>query len=385
MTFAHTDTLLQTLPPPRTSVDTPDIRSPRVSSARSIVSAEDSVSEAGAADLRSTPPSVRYATKASVKSGAESTKSKTKDILHTAIELRAINSAIDHLLTSEDRVVLVDILERDPKKGFSVTVPLASHTVVLYKNPLVAEKYTIVVIDPNNLSFSNHLASTNKDIGDNVLRCHSATLEEIQALPNQPKPVQIYQAPKGSMGLEPDQYRDCIDIAVKLAFGFANTETHEVIDLNQLKENLIVKAISNQEAIDESFKGEGYSVRAKQTSNPEAVLSFYNIQRKIDKKLAYFASIKEDDIDYQEYIELLEQKAAYPAIALPLILAYSEKLSQTIASLTMEVDRLDRAKVTEIIPEAESIIVDFSTVRGGPEPLGATEIVIAGDTIDVIE
>ena len=134
-----------------------------------------------------------------------------------------------------------------------------THTVVLY---LQGEKY--LVIDPSNSTFSTILVGVN----DNIRVCFDPNL-------------QIYK-PQGKTGFNNDLWRDCIDIAVKIALGL-NKETPIISVLPAPKESQIlefinpkvikdihtIKEITNQK---EQYTYlpkllEGECVRAKQSSD----------------------------------------------------------------------------------------------------------------------
>ncbi|MEK6869315.1 MAG: hypothetical protein AABX74_03745, partial [Nanoarchaeota archaeon] len=122
--------------------------------------------------------------------------------------------AIDYLKLSEHKTILIDVFKREltgNSKGLiSDLQELDTHTVVLYNTGS-----KILVIDPSNPQFSSPLANFNK------------ALIEVSYSANDK--YKIYQPPekaseKGLIGKNVYQWRDCIDVAVKLAFGLNNED-----------------------------------------------------------------------------------------------------------------------------------------------------------------
>jgi hypothetical protein len=154
--------------------------------------------------------------------------------------LQQVDSAENYLQTIEkniphpNNVVLVDIFDRSSgliKEGHSQT-----HTIALWKK----KDNEIVLIDPSKTDFSNHLCKPLQSIfGTNI---HSLiVLDDV-----------IY----GSGGKETgySEYnifmpkpRDCIDIAVKIAFEL-NEQQKSTLDLQKTSNNAIMQ-ISNQKAL----------------------------------------------------------------------------------------------------------------------------------------
>jgi hypothetical protein len=177
----------------------------------------------------------------------------------TGIEKYIVNEAIKHLNEQYKTTVLVEVFERDASG--QVKEPLSTHTVVLYKQN---NKY--LVIDPSNAEFSTILIGTHKD----VVACFN-------------KKLKIYQPTegaeeKGLLGSKAHQWRDCVDIAVKLAFNLAKNNQEielekfkdlEVIKTDSLKSNFSIEEVSNSSEIYKILPGELdlYPIRAKQSSN----------------------------------------------------------------------------------------------------------------------
>lgn len=183
--------------------------------------------------------------------------------LISKFELQIVNDAIQYLrnLDTDKQPVLVDIFERDNNNKIQLKGGIPqTHTVVLYN-----QLDKVLVIDPSNANFSHILAGAHKDI----VVCFSS------------KPLQIYK-PSGKTGFSLNEYRDCIDIAVKLAFSLQinkdniqiNTiknkgEYAEIIDFYSLKESSSLKDITNQRELYPTLPKilETVPVRAKQSSD----------------------------------------------------------------------------------------------------------------------
>lgn len=149
--------------------------------------------------------------------------------------------------------------------GGHIDIRPSMHTVVLYKKLLENGKHDIIVIDPSNFKFSKDLSK----LGETLQ--HDA-LNKIDIPDNK---TQIYKKPQDKEpGPNYDQYRDCIDIAVKLAFGFNVKE----IGQGTVKNYGVVKEISNQKDIDKDIIEDKLPVRIKQASNQEIRGAFYKME-----------------------------------------------------------------------------------------------------------
>lgn len=188
------------------------------------------------------------------------------------------------------------------------------HTVVLYKNPAVlpmeVEKQAseaiagtvipreIIVIDPSNFTFSSHLSNFT---AFNVRLSENATPFIVKTIH---KTIQIYQ-PAVKPGPLQNEYRDCTDIAVKLAFAFnlMSTDAPMFSDRDgkpldsQLKENLIIRNLSNNIGIDNGIIDTKLPLRIKQTSNYEVVEAFNIIERKLKLNINEVVNRNEEEYD----------------------------------------------------------------------------------------
>lgn len=211
------------------------------------------------------------------KSG-KSNKEEQSDILLHPLEVKIVQSAITSLQLGKQKTALIDIFARDDKEQiqFDTKTKLPeTHTVVLYKN--TTNEY--IIIDPSNSSFSSHLASksNNNLIGDSI---------KIIAAE---KELKIYSpASKDNIGPNPNQYRDCIDIAVKLAFGLNKIDTIDIKDLTNLES---IQEITNNSHIGKYIPSlpDEFSLRIKQASETKIVKHVSSLLEYIDKQLKSFS------------------------------------------------------------------------------------------------
>ena len=178
---------------------------------------------------------------------------EAKKILLASLEVELLHKAILYLMESNIKTVLVDIFARingGPSNG-AIKIKdgkLETHTVVLYKNPIIdtvdpteatsvasaeaanataTNHVQIFVIDPSNFLFSSHVSNLNVQKTQIVSRASTDTLaSDINASSGTSavatatflseynintihKGLQIYK-PTGSVGPRQDQYRDCL-------------------------------------------------------------------------------------------------------------------------------------------------------------------------------
>ena len=181
----------------------------------------------------------------------------------TSIEKSIIQQGIDYLNVAETKTVLVDIFARNAKDGsikYTKDGDIETHTVVLYK-----QNNQYLIIDPSNAEFSAILIGAN----DNIRVCFSKNFQVYQ-------PVEKAEE-QGLLGSKSNQWRDCVDIAVKLSFNLNKNNQNieleafnksEVIKTDSLKSNISVQEITNNpdvlNKIPEELKY--YPVRVKQSS-----------------------------------------------------------------------------------------------------------------------
>ena len=233
--------------------------------------------------------------KKGAKSKASSKSAKDEqDIPLHPLEVLLIKDAIGHLSKNTGNTVLVDIFAResDGKIKLQGSKP-ETHTIVLYNN-----KKELLVIDPSNSDFSKHLASNT-----NKMLISSALGGNVDILVS-PKQLRIYEPiNKDNIGPTPDLFRDCIDIAVKLAFGL--NQLKSPIDIKNIESLNVVKQISNNNDINDSIPDDVLNekhfvkipLRIQQKSNIKIEEDFYKFLKTIKQNLV---DIK-NKIDLENY------------------------------------------------------------------------------------
>jgi hypothetical protein len=166
--------------------------------------------------------------------------------------------------------VLVDIFARDADGSIKITKSglIETHTIVLYKNG--AKKFA--VIDPSNSDFSKHILWNSEIL---------LGVKDIEiCVPN--SLIKIYiPGSQDNVGPGQDQYRDCIDIAYKIAANLKRVNP-DSFDLKQLKDHDVIKMISNSLEIDDSIVAavsRQDPVRIKQASEAKVVELYYEIEK----------------------------------------------------------------------------------------------------------
>lgn len=244
----------------------------------------------------------------------------------TQYEIDVVTKAIAHLNFPGQtaKTALVDIFERDSSgniataKDASGTIIMtaaglprpATHTVVLFAQEVkcqgVSQGIKYLVIDPSNASFSHILAGAS----DDIRLCFN-------------KKLQIYK-PSTSVGPKPDQWRDCIDVAVKLAFsmeeniriGIFNPVVREdarghtgEIDFNSLKESAPIKEVTNQSEMYKKIPDEvsQHATRLKQSSDVKVAKKVTTYLKAL-KNVLDALDAKADTMDSYHTLELFAQK-----------------------------------------------------------------------------
>lgn len=150
-----------------------------------------------------------------------------------------------------NNVVLVDFFERDKGTKVIVTnssgIPTKIHTICLWKK----EDTTITLIDPSNSTFSSFLKTRIESIANNLSPSSSLNVEVKQHVGQK-----FYQSDKSnSVGRGDDKSRDCIDIAVKIAFKLNEEQKNGSANTNDILNG--IKSLSNQKAVNTSRDSNG--------------------------------------------------------------------------------------------------------------------------------
>ncbi len=216
----------------------------------------------------------------SLSTGAYNAATAAAAILHT-IEKALITKAITFLVSSTSATAVVDIFERT--NGVAVNVDASghpiTHSVVLYANGV-----SVCAIDPSNFLFSSHLKNT--DFNGNLSAAGLPPIETIH------KKLQIYIPDKAiGEGYAFDRYRDCSDIAVKIALGL-NRNPLTGFDNASIRSHPVIVSISNNaDEIDKSIIDDEISARVKQASSFSAQDTFSKLQYTISNKLKMVAAV----------------------------------------------------------------------------------------------
>ena len=210
-------------------------------------------------------------------------------------------------LTGDTKVVLIDIFAREDsgKVKFQTDGNPETHTIILCKGKKAqTEVDAILVIDPNNSAFSSHLFTQ-----------YSDSNPKLEIVGSNKK---IYQ-PVSNIGKFINSSRDCIDIAIKLAYKLQGLESNNIsftsqgVEIfNEKEANEIVKSISNSSKFDNTIDKIisntqgflGVAARLKQVTQEGYGKEFYDNELKnlkiIKSKLAdrspfYSSTIKGAD------------------------------------------------------------------------------------------
>jgi hypothetical protein len=176
---------------------------------------------------------------------------KPQYLLHPA-EIYLVQEAINYFRSEGANVVLVDIFAR----ASSGMIKDDTHTIVLFKNP----DGKLIVIDPSNSSLSSHIAdSYNIDIFAGI----------DFYVPK--REIRIYEGDKDT------GYRDCVDIAVKIASGLqqhsggiklkkiiVGDKIEEVMDFESIP---VIHEVTNRSKLNPNFSDDMGVVKIRQASD----------------------------------------------------------------------------------------------------------------------
>jgi len=183
----------------------------------------------------------------------------------TDVETNIVKTAIHYLMNTDNKTVLVDVFPRVLKETPENKVGtidfikgIETHTTLLYNT---GEK--VLVIDPNNPQFSAFLKNVNP-----IIQSSYRADDKVYAR-------------AGESG--PESWRDCIDIAVKLAFVLNTSETNYK-DVAGIIHSPEVKLITNNPVIDDKiFYSKNKVIREKQTSDFKKIILFnQNLEQKAE-------------------------------------------------------------------------------------------------------
>lgn len=334
----------------RYGINSANINSKTISDERLAYSGEAEVS--ASAEVKS---------ESSARSSRGGGKIKPEDIKlleHHTIEVLVFQKALEHLLEngSNRTTVLVDIFARESGSGVITMLPDGHpeiHTVLLYKNPEIKGKHEVLVIDPSNFTYSNHLSNDSMRLQLKHMRQPLAQ-DPLDKVVTSFAKDQIYKAPRGKAGSDQDQYRDCIDIAVKLAFGL-NAMAQTNPQLRVKPEDIVkldaIKAISSLQVIDSSFAEANAAVRIKQTSDLRLVETFNKTAKAIDKGLGMCNGFSNEIYApmLAEYHDVLKTHNS-GKLVLNKLLQYHIKLGKQL-QLELTKDQEELLSLIQVLPE----------------------------------
>lgn len=241
---------------------------------------------------------------------------------------------INYLNTTSALTVVVDIFARnsdgstkteqkkDPTTPTLIQIVPEVHSVTLYKQPSSSGTGNeFLVIDPSNSAFSYVLAAAHSCIR----LCFA------------PEPIQIH---KSIDKPGPDGWRDCVDIAVKLAFCFEKNKDVIIVENGMIAQKSLesapsVKDVTNQQKLDKHFLKafEPYPFRAcgssdivqigttkfllhkavalllkiKEKTEETTTQGFYHLKARIDQKYDLKKPVSIQDKDHSKCITELSK------------------------------------------------------------------------------
>lgn len=313
-------------------------------------------------------------------------------VLHP-LEITLLANAINTALEKKQKAILVDIFERD-KSGMMQVEEIKSleteeliietsseyksktHTIVLCRKQDVdnSENFSFLVIDPSNSEFSQHLGmlGVNKIIG-------SLLQKDIQ-LEVSDKSYKIYeQNSKIGTGLAVNKFRDCIDIAFKLAKDLnqfpnenINFDTNDKFPIifDNLIANDIVKYFTNNRDLDDGIEESlsdkkflNYPFRGKQLTDKEKGKPLYEKQTSVYKKVN--EHVKDLPLNPLNKVQVIEdmKNAFNNPMNLETTKPFLEKVDKSI-SLTKQIDEVFMSQEILIEKEVEFLSDVFIQVNG---------------------
>lgn len=243
--------------------------------------------------------------KSSTKS-AQAIKANADRIELEELETQLLKQATDYLLSSKEETIVVDIFAREQGQIKNADGFVELHSVVLFKHN---EK--IHVIDPSNFSFSCHLFNFNKDLI--ITRYSTDKIYEPASAKNGigKKLINKYNSITGA---SLDQYRDCIDIAVKIALGINAKDNIDFANIIKLD---VVKEITNNPELNANIIDLDAPVRIKQATDSFVRKNFELLVDKTQKLFKHFITINDEEKSgayrlYEEkYKKLLEKEVEF--------------------------------------------------------------------------
>ena len=214
-----------------------------------------------------------YVDSVSISNAGSKSGTKTKIKLQHPLEIFLLEDAVKFLKDDPNKTAIIfDIFVRDDEEGklvWNKDKP-EMHSVVLCRTQ---DQSKYLVVDPSKVSHSSHTSGSGIHDRDFSIMIPS-------------KMHDIYIGQKGKIGPKSDQFRDCIDIAVKLAFGFEAMQGNSV-DPQSLGSHEVVRMVSNNTTLDDQAIEliKTSPVRLKQQSDVDLMTKFRQIEVFLDQDL----------------------------------------------------------------------------------------------------
>lgn len=193
------------------------------------------------------------------------------------IETFTIRDAVEYLCSTPNKTCVVDIFARNDDGSIKIQDgKIEIHALSLYAKK-DEDKVEILVIDPSNSDFSKHIVSNSQRI------LFGIEYPNVQILA--PKlQIKIY-TPAGETGPNLNQYRDCIDIAVKICFGLSKHDGE--VDISKLAELESIKEVTNNQALNVAifFNPSVSRARIRQASDDSIREDVDKIMKKINLQI----------------------------------------------------------------------------------------------------
>ena len=238
-------------------------------------------------------------------------KTKEEDVLRKAINYLMDPSMKPYGNPSADNVILVDVFvwEKDMVE-FKDGQP-EFHTVCLCKQSDIK----LILIDPSDiLKTSKQISAITKTIAPGI------SIDPINFGSKNPKEVKFYAPPNGlistpAIGRQEGDRRDCIDIAVKIAFVLIEAQK----DSRPLADALLdVSGLSNQDVngkLNIKNASKGTLIRGLQCSSRQVRDTVIKLFQNSEDIYKYVAPIKHEDLEiihgsqekYREIVSKLEK------------------------------------------------------------------------------
>jgi len=270
------------------------------------------------------------------------------------------------MLTHRQQTAIVDIFERELDTG-EIKDELKTHSVLLCMvNRESEDILDIVIIDPSYSVFSWHLSNNYMNASLDEIRVDYPNLGKIEP----PKSAfKIYVPGSENIGFGKNKFRDCVDIAVKIAFYINSPEVFDEVVTESFDDSLLASASASSEVPQMKLKSSDFKnienflpiklvfrtdkpnywfefadspVRLRESSDPKISFKFYNLCCEINSLINDFRIVAkinhEFDRSIEEFLESLTE--AYDSRYFPVLLGIESDLRNKIASKHLELARL---------------------------------------------